>query len=239
MMLEIEALCKSYPSDQGVENVTLSLSKGEKLSLLGASGSGKTTLLRLIAGLETPDAGDIRLNGMSVVGVPPHERNFGMMFQDFALFPHMNVFDNIAFGLKMKKKKAAVIQDRVREMLSLTRLDGFEKREVDALSGGQQQRVALARTLAPEPDLLLLDEPLSALDRHLRERLLSELAEIIDHLELTTLFVTHDHEEAFTIGDTVAVVDQGRIIQQGTKTELLNQPADDRLKDFFRHYREK
>lgn len=238
VLLKIDDLSKSYSTDQGLSHVSLDLQKGEKLSLLGASGSGKSTLLRLIAGLETPDSGRIEFNGKSMIDILPHKRNIGMMFQDFALFPHMNVYDNIAFGLKMKKMKTVDIKNRVNDMLMLTRMAGFEYRNVEDLSGGEQQRVALARTLAPEPDLLLLDEPLSALDRHLREDLLAELIAIIDQLHLTTLFVTHDHDEAFAIGDYVAVVDKGRIIQQGTRQELLHHPANDRVKEFFKHYRE-
>lgn len=236
-ILEIKTICKAYPgSDQGVTDISLTLAEGERLSVLGASGSGKTTLLRLLAGLENPDSGDIRFNGQTLLNIPAHKRNFGMMFQDFALFPHMNVSDNIAFGLKMKKWDAVSIEQRMNEMLTLTRLQGYENRDVDELSGGEQQRVALARTLASKPDLLLLDEPLSALDRHLREQLMHELIDIIHRLDLTTVFVTHDHEEAFQLGNSIIVMDHGRIVQHGKPLDLLENPVNGRVKEFFKHH---
>ena len=232
--LAIEQLEKTY-ADQSLvlKNISLAMAAGDNLSILGPSGSGKTTLLRLIAGLEIPDSGDIRFKGRSVLDVPPHKRNFGIMFQDFALFPHMNVYGNIAFGLKMKGLDRVGTRRRVSEMLDLTGLTGYETRHVDDLSGGERQRVALARTLAPEPDLLLLDEPLSSLDRVLRRRLLKELMTIIGQLALTSIFVTHDHEEAFAAGRQIIVMNHGEIIQKGTESDLLTRPASKWVKDFF------
>lgn len=216
-----------------LKNINLRLSPGTKLSVLGPSGSGKTTLLRLIAGLETLDSGTILFNGQPMNNCPVHKRNFGMMFQEFALFPHLNVFNNIAFGLKMKGLNKASIALRIKEMLLMTGLEGFESRHIDDLSGGERQRVALARTLAPEPRLLMLDEPLSSLDRILRKRLLKELTDIISLLNITTIFVTHDHEEAFAAGDMVIVMNQGKIEQKGTPDELYQTPKNEWVKEFL------
>ncbi|MCG8688835.1 MAG: ABC transporter ATP-binding protein [Desulfobacterales bacterium] len=216
-----------------LDRLDLSLPKGSKLSVLGPSGSGKTTLLRMIAGLETPDIGDILFRGKSIVHIPPHKRKFGMMFQEYALFPHLNVFHNIAFGLKMKGASNAEQTDAVQKMLALTGLEGFENRRVDELSGGERQRVALARTLAPGPLLLMLDEPLSALDRVLRKRLLAQLTDILSQLQITTIFVTHDHEEAFAAGSHIILMDKGRIVQQGSPKDLIDNPANDWVKEFM------
>ncbi len=211
----------------------LTLPKTSKLSVLGPSGSGKTTLLRLIAGLEFPDKGEISFRGRSIISLPPHKRNFGLMFQEYALFPHLNVFQNVAFGLKMKKMDKKNQTDRVAQMLDLTGLSGFENRSVDKLSGGERQRVALARTLAPGPELLMLDEPLSALDRVLRKRLLAQLTEILSALNITTIFVTHDHAEAFAAGNQVILLNQGKIEQQGSPEDLLRRPANSWVKRFM------
>ncbi|NOX34916.1 MAG: ABC transporter ATP-binding protein [Deltaproteobacteria bacterium] len=216
-----------------LKDINLSLQQGTKLSVLGPSGSGKTTLLRLIAGLEIQDSGSILFNGQPMENIRPHKRNFGMMFQEFALFPHMNVFDNIAFGLKMKGKDKTEIDSRVKNMLSLTGLEGFETRQINELSGGERQRVALARTLAPNPGLLMLDEPLSSLDRVLRKRLLLELTNIISRLNITTIFVTHDHKEAFAAGNMVIVMNQGGIEQKGTPEELVQNPKNSWIKEFL------
>ncbi len=216
-----------------LNNINLALPRGSRLSVLGPSGCGKTTLLRMIAGLDTPNSGDILFNGVSILGLPPHKRNFGMMFQDYALFPHLDVFANIAFGLKMKgmpRQKQAPI---VAEMLALTNLEGFEKRKVDELSGGERQRVALARTLAPNPRLLMLDEPLSALDRVLRKHLLDQLTQIFSRLHITTIFVTHDHEEAFAAGSQIILMNQGKIVQQGSPDNLIHHPVNDWVKSFM------
>jgi ABC-type Fe3+/spermidine/putrescine transport system ATPase subunit len=232
--LVLEQINKNF--DDGsliLKDINLSLAPGTKLSVLGPSGSGKTTLLRIIAGLETPDSGNVLFNKKQMNNCPSHKRNFGLMFQDFALFPHMNVFNNIAFGLKMKGMKKADIKLRVQQMLSLTGLESFEARNIDELSGGERQRVALARTLAPSPGLLMLDEPLSSLDRILRKRLLIELTDIISILNITTIFVTHDHKEAFTAGNTVIIMNEGSIVQQGTPHELIQTPKNRWVKDFL------
>jgi len=216
-----------------LKDINLRLQQGTKLSVLGPSGSGKTTLLRLIAGLETPDSGTIVFNGQPMNDCPVHKRNFGMMFQEFALFPHLNVFNNIAFGLKMKGMGKATTSSRVKEMLLLTGLEGFQKRDIDELSGGERQRVALARTLAPQPRLLMLDEPLSSLDRILRKRLLKELTDIISTLNIITIFVTHDHKEAFAAGNMIIVMNQGKIEQKGTSDELVQTPKNQWIKEFL------
>ena len=216
-----------------LNNINLALPRGSRLSVLGPSGSGKTTLLRLIAGLDTPGSGDIRFNGASILDLPPHKRNFGMMFQDYALFPHLDVFHNIAFGLKMKGMPRQKQTQIVAKMLALIDLKGFENRKVDELSGGERQRVALARTLAPGPRLLMLDEPLSALDRVLRKRLLVQLTQILSRLHITTIFVTHDHEEAFAAGSQIILINQGGIVQAGTPQDLMLHPVNDWVRQFM------
>jgi ABC-type Fe3+/spermidine/putrescine transport system ATPase subunit len=216
-----------------LKDINLRLEQGTKLSVLGPSGSGKTTLLRLIAGLEIPDSGTIVFNGQPLNDCPVHKRNFGMMFQEFALFPHLNVFENIAFGLKMKGVGKAKTVSRVKEMLLLTGLEGFATRDIDELSGGERQRVALARTLAPQPRLLMLDEPLSSLDRILRKRLLKELTDIISTLNITTVFVTHDHKEAFAAGNMIIVMNQGKIEQKGAPYELTHTPKNQWMREFL------
>jgi ABC-type Fe3+/spermidine/putrescine transport system ATPase subunit len=232
--LILENIHKRYDDESLVlKNINLKLPKSTKLSVLGPSGSGKTTLLRLIAGLEKPDSGNILFNGLKMNNYPAYKRNFGMMFQEFALFPHLNVFDNIAFGLKMQKMKKAEIQARVNEMLLMTDLDGFSGRNIDELSGGEQQRVALARTLAPNPGLLMFDEPLSSLDKVLRKHLLTELTKIISKLNIITIFVTHDHEEAFAAGDSIIIMKQGEIEQQGAPDQLIQTPKNQWVKDFL------
>jgi ABC-type Fe3+/spermidine/putrescine transport system ATPase subunit len=223
--LEIIAVTKSYGSLQALSDVSLTVSAGETLAVLGPSGSGKSTLLGIIAGLEAPDQGDLRWDGSSLLGVPPHRRGFGLMFQDFALFPHLNVHDNVAFGLRMSRWKPEQEKVRVQEVLELVGLDGFEKRDVNTLSGGEQQRVALARSLAPGPRLLMLDEPLGALDRNLRERLTFDLRRILKQVGQTAIYVTHDQEEAFTLADRVALMNAGRIEQVGTPQEMYAQPG--------------
>ncbi len=232
--LILENINKKYDDDSLVlKDINLTLSKNTKLSVLGPSGSGKTTLLRLIAGLESPDSGKIIFNGQLINDYPAHKRNFGMMFQDFALFPHLNVFDNIAFGLKMQGINKPGINARVNDMLLMTDLDGFAKRSIDELSGGERQRVALARTLAPNPCLLMLDEPLSSLDKVLRKHLLQELTKIIASLNIITIFVTHDHEEAFAAGNTIIIMKNGSIEQQGTKDQLLQNPENQWVQEFL------
>ena len=232
--LTIHDLNKTGPTGvRFLNNINIALPRGSRLSVLGPSGSGKTTLLRMIAGLDTPDSGDIRFNGTSILDIPSHKRHFGMMFQDYALFPHLDVFANIAFGLKMKGMKRREQAAVVAQMLALTDLEGFEKRKVDELSGGERQRVALARTLAPGPRLLMLDEPLSALDRVLRKRLLAQLTRILSRLHITTIFVTHDHEEAFAAGSRVILMNRGSIVQTGSRQDLTQRPANEWVRQFM------
>ena len=221
-MLQLAGVSKSFGAVSVVRDVGLTVNEGDIVCLLGPSGCGKTTLLRLIAGLEQPDSGDIRLRGESVLHVPVYRRDFGLMFQDFALFPHMTVAENVAFGLKMHK--ATHIQTRVREVLTLVGLQDLEGRDVSQLSGGERQRVALARSLAPTPRLLMLDEPLGSLDVNLRERLATDLRKIIKTVGLTAIYVTHDQMEAFAIADQVAVMNAGRIEQVDTPETLYLRP---------------
>jgi thiamine transport system ATP-binding protein len=197
---------------------------GELLCVLGPSGSGKSTLLRTIAGLEVPAAGSVARDGVDLAGVPPHRRDLGLMFQDHALFPHRDVVANVAFGPRMHGADRGAAEERARTVLTLVGLSGLEHRDVSRLSGGEQQRVALARALAAAPRLLMLDEPLGALDRELRERLADELREIFDTLDLSVLFVTHDHDEAFALGDRIAVMHEGRIEQIGAPVEVWRRP---------------
>ncbi len=225
-LLEILNVSKAFDgATAAVRDVSLTLDRGEILSLLGPSGCGKTTLLRMVAGLERPDRGTIRFDGADLSGIPPHARDFGMMFQDFALFPHRNVRDNVAFGLRMHRLPAADIARRTAEMLALVDLDGLETREIGQLSGGEQQRVALARALAPGPRLLLLDEPLGALDRALRERLMLDVRAILKRVGMTAIYVTHDQTEAFAVGDRLAVMNAGVIEQIGPPQAVHERPA--------------
>jgi len=225
-LLEVRSLKKSFePGKSAVAGVTFSVNEGEIICLLGPSGCGKTTLLRIIAGLELPDSGEVWFAGNDVRQIPPHLRDFGMMFQDFALFPHKNVFDNVAFGPKMHGNSSADVARRVNEMLELVDLGGFGERDIEQLSGGEQQRVALARSLAPGPRLLMLDEPLGALDRALRERLTLDLREILKRVGVTAIYVTHDQMEAFAVSDRIAVMNRGRIEQYDSPEDVYNHPA--------------
>ncbi len=224
--LQLDGLVKRFDGSLAVDRVSLTLERGEMLALLGPSGSGKTTTLRLLAGFESPDAGRVLVDGEDVTGVEPVARRFGMVFQHYALFPHLDVGANVAFGLESLGVRGAELDRRVAEALALVDLAGFERRRIGQLSGGQQQRVALARALAPEPKVLLLDEPLSNLDPSLRERTRHELRELIRRLGITTVLVTHEQEEAFDLGDRVAVLRQGRLEQVGTPDELYAGPAN-------------
>jgi ABC-type Fe3+/spermidine/putrescine transport system ATPase subunit len=225
-LLEVQTISKTYPGGTtAVDDVSVNLDEGEILCLLGPSGCGKTTLLRVIAGLETADRGTVRFDGRDMAGVPPHEREFGMMFQDFALFPHKNVAGNVAFGLRMHGWPPEAIGARVAGMLALVDLAELGGREIGQLSGGEQQRVALARALAPRPRLLMLDEPLGALDRALRERLMLDVRAILKQVGITAVYVTHDQTEAFAVGDRVAVMNAGRIEQIGPPQSIYDEPA--------------
>jgi thiamine transport system ATP-binding protein len=216
-----------------VAGVDLDVGDGEVVCVVGPSGSGKSTLLRAIAGLEPLTAGSVVRGGADLAGVPPHRRELGLMFQDHALFPHRDVLGNVAFGLRMQGSARADAEARARATLALVGLAGSEHRPVRELSGGEQQRVALARAIAPEPTLLMLDEPLGALDRRLREHLADELRELFDRLDLTVLLVTHDQDEAFALGDRVAVMHDGRIDQIGTPTDVWREPATEFVARFL------
>ncbi len=222
--LDIRGITKRYGDKNALEDISFQVKKGEIVSLLGPSGSGKTTLLEIIAGLQEPDQGDCFWDGKSLRDIPAYQRGFGLMFQEFALFPHQNVIQNVAFGLEMKDWKPADVKIRTAEVLNLVGLAGYEHREINTLSGGEQQRVALARSLAPEPKLLMLDEPLGSLDRTLRERLLSEIREILRKTNQTALYVTHDQGEAFSIADRLVILNQGRIAQQGMPDQIYLHP---------------
>lgn len=223
-LLQVDRVSKGYAGTAVVRAVSFSLHEGEILCLLGPSGSGKTTLLRLLAGLEQPDSGRLLLSGRDIAATPPHKRRFGMMFQEYALFPHKNVADNIRFGLEMAKWSPDKQQQRIREMLTLVGLEGKEQRRIDELSGGERQRVALARSLAPQPRLLLLDEPLGSLDRVLRDRLAGEIRSILKDQQVTAIFVTHDQTEAFAVADTVAILQRGRLEQFAAPEEVYRRP---------------
>ena len=224
--LEVEALAKRYGDFNAVRDVTLSVADGEFLVLLGPSGCGKTTTLRMVAGFIEPSAGQVRLGGADVTWLPPWRRNAGMVFQSYALFPHMTVAQNVAFGLEMRKLPRADIARRVDEALALVRLGGYGERLPRQLSGGQQQRVALARALAIRPDVLLLDEPLSNLDAKLRQEVRVEIRELQRQLGLTTVMVTHDQEEALTMADRLVVMNEGSVRQIGSQRDLYERPAD-------------
>jgi thiamine transport system ATP-binding protein len=223
-MLVLEGLSARFGERLAVDHVTLTVAHGELVSLLGPSGSGKTTLLRLIAGLERPSEGRILLDGQNLANVLAHERGIGLMFQDFALFPHLDVGANVAFGLRMKGLDAGRIRARLAEVLELVGLPGIERRAVATLSGGEQQRVALARAIAPQPRLLMLDEPMGSLDRALRDRLPLELRAIFEGLGITVLYVTHDQEEAFAVADRTVVLRDGRVEADGSPEELWSRP---------------
>jgi thiamine transport system ATP-binding protein len=232
-MLAVLGATVRFDDLEAVSGVDLSVADGETLALLGPSGSGKTTLLRAIAGLQRLDSGRVLWNGTDLDDVPTHSRRFGVVFQDFALFPHLDVGRNVEFGLRMAGMEASERRDRVATALARVELAGFERRRIDTLSGGQAQRVALARALAPEPRMLLLDEPLGSLDRPLRERLVVEIHELLDRLSITALYVTHDQSEAFAVADRVAVIRRGRIEQRGLPEDVWRRPATEFVAEFL------
>lgn len=232
-MLQVLEASVAFGGLAAVDGVSLSVADGEVLALLGPSGSGKTTLLRAVAGLQEMHRGSILWDGEDLTGVPAHRRGFGLVFQDFALFPHLDVGHNVEFGLKMQGVEAAERSRRASAALEQVELAGSERRKVATLSGGQQQRVALARALAAEPRMLLLDEPLGSLDRALRERLTGDLRLLLARPGITALYVTHDQSEAFTVADRVAIIDQGRIVQRGTPEEVWRNPETAFVADFL------
>jgi ABC-type Fe3+/spermidine/putrescine transport system ATPase subunit len=232
-ILEVDKLSNRYEGQPLLQDISFSLKQGEILCLLGPSGSGKTTLLRLLAGLEKEDAGTIFFCGRDIRGTPSHKRNFGMMFQEYALFPHKSVRQNVAFGLEMQHCPAEELTRRVRTVLEMVGLVGLEHRKIDELSGGERQRVALARSLAPEPRLLLLDEPLGSLDRALRDRLTGEIRTILKSLGVTAVFVTHDQAEAFSIADKVAILHHGILQQFDTPENLYRKPINSTVAEFL------
>ena len=232
-IIELKNITKSFDGEVVLDNINLDIYDNEFLTLLGPSGCGKTTTLRIIGGFETADVGDVIFLGERINDVPPHKRNVNTVFQRYALFPHLNVFENVAFPLREKRVPKTEIEERVNEMLKLVALSGFEKRSVSSLSGGQQQRVAIARALVGQPKVLLLDEPLAALDLKLRKDMQQELKKIQKATGITFIFVTHDQEEALSMSDTVVVMSEGRIQQIGTPVDIYNEPENAFVADFI------
>ena len=232
-IIELKNISKQYDDNTVLDNLSLNIRKNEFVTLLGPSGCGKTTTLKIIAGFETADSGSIMFKNKDISDVPPYKRQLNTVFQKYALFPHMNVYENIAFGLKIKKLSKDEIDKKVKEMLRMVSLSGFEKRSIESLSGGQQQRVAIARALVNEPEVLLLDEPLGALDLKLRKEMQLELKKIQQELGITFIFVTHDQEEALTMSDTIVVMNKGLIQQKGTPEDIYNEPANAFVADFI------
>ena len=232
-LIELKGISKSYDGERVIDSMNLYIRDGEFMTFLGPSGCGKTTTLRIIGGFETADEGELYFDGVEISDVPAHRRHINTVFQKYALFPHLNVYDNIAFGLRVKKVKESEIAERVAEMLELVNLKGFEKRNVALLSGGQQQRVAIARALINQPEVLLLDEPLAALDLKLRKDMQVELKNIQAKTGITFIYVTHDQEEALSMSDTVVVMADGKIQQIGTPIDIYNEPVNAFVADFI------
>jgi len=232
-LLEIRNITKSYQDQTLLDGISFNVENNETVCLLGPSGGGKSTILRIISGLETAEKGQVVWQGKDISDVPPYARRFGLMFQDYALFPHLTVYENVAFGLRMQKQAENLIEASVIEALKLVNMDNFISRRVTDLSGGEQQRVALARALAPKPQLLMLDEPLGALDRTLREKLGEELRGLLRKMKIPAIYVTHDQQEAFSIADRILVLNQGRIVQSGTPSQVYSHPASPWLATFF------
>ena len=231
--LRLQNISVKFDDDQILKDLSLDINEKEFVTLLGPSGCGKTTTLRILAGFITPDSGDVLFEGKKINDVPPYQRQINTIFQKYALFPHLNVFENVAFGLRVQKKPEAEIKQTVNEMLELVNLKGFGKRDINSLSGGQQQRVSIARALAVKPRVLLLDEPLGALDLKLRKDMQVELKNIQQRLGITFIYVTHDQEEALSMSDTVVVMDGGRIQQIGTPLDIYNEPENAFVADFI------
>ena len=232
-LIRLRDLCMAFDDELVLDNINLYINDSEFLTLLGPSGCGKTTTLRIIGGFTTPTSGDVTFDGVRINDVPPHKRQINTVFQKYALFPHLDVFENIAFGLRIAKVPAEEIEERVTEMLGVVSLKGFEHRKITQLSGGQQQRVAIARALVNRPKVLLLDEPLGALDLRLRKDMQNELKRIQQQMGITFIYVTHDQEEALTMSDTVVVMDKGRIQQIGTPEDIYNEPKNAFVADFI------
>ena len=232
-IISLQNIDVSFGKENVLKSFNLNIRDGEFVTLLGPSGCGKTTTLRIIGGFVTPDTGDVFFNGKKINDLPPHKREVNTIFQKYALFPHLNVFENVAFGMRVHKKPEAQIRETVDRMLEMVNLGGFARRSVNSLSGGQQQRVAIARALANEPKVLLLDEPLGALDLKLRKDMQTELKKIQQQLGITFVFVTHDQEEALSMSDTVVVMDKGRIQQIGTPQDIYNEPQNAFIADFI------
>ena len=232
-LIELKNLTKNFDDQQVLRGINLDIHENEFLTLLGPSGCGKTTTLRIIAGFEEPSGGEVLFNGIEISKLPPYKREINTVFQKYALFPHLNVMDNIGFGLNLKKVDKSVIEQKVKRMLKMVGLEGFEKRDVTLLSGGQQQRVAIARALVNEPKVLLLDEPLGALDLKMRQDMQYELIRLKNELGITFVFVTHDQEEALTMSDTIVVMNQGYIQQIGTPEMIYNEPVNAFVADFI------
>ena len=232
-IINIEHLSKSFGDKKVLDDINLYVRRGEFLTLLGPSGCGKTTLLRMIAGFLQPDEGVITLDGKDIAGLPPHMRPLNTVFQRYALFPHLDVYDNIAFGLKLKKTPEDEIDKRVRRVLKLVAMSDYEDRDVETLSGGQQQRIAIARAIVNQPKVLLLDEPLAALDLKMRKDMQIELKEMHKKLGITFIYVTHDQEEALTLSDTIVVINEGKIQQIGSPIDIYNEPVNAFVADFI------
>lgn len=232
-IIEVNGVSKFFGDKTALDNVNLRVKKGEFVTILGPSGCGKTTLLRLIAGFQTASEGEIKIAGQEITQTPPHKRPVNTVFQKYALFPHLNVFDNIAFGLKLKKLPKQTIEKKVKASLKMVGMTDYEYRDVDSLSGGQQQRVAIARAIVNEPEVLLLDEPLAALDLKMRKDMQMELKEMHKSLGITFVYVTHDQEEALTLSDTIVVMSEGKIQQIGIPTDIYNEPINSFVADFI------
>lgn len=232
-LIDFVNISKSFNNNLVLDELNLSVKENEFLTLLGPSGCGKTTTLRILGGFETPDSGQVIFDGVDITNLPPNKRNLNTVFQKYALFTHMTIAENIAFGLKIKKKSKAYIDDKIKYALKLVNLDGFENRQVDSLSGGQQQRIAIARAIVNEPKVLLLDEPLGALDLKLRQDMAYELIRLKNELGITFIYVTHDQEEALTMSDTIVVMNQGYIQQMGSPEDIYNEPENAFVADFI------